>query len=296
MQTERMSIPVVYIYFGAIPEYMLLSIDSAYEWNKNIIVITDTDFNYKKVRCYNVNNYNQGLAQFQSVYKHMCSNSYEFEKRCIDRWFILRNFLKQENIDVCYYTDSDVMIYDDISATYINYKEYDAAFTLTESQKNYRWAAAPCCSYWKISILGRFCDFVMEIYSTEKIKVLEEKWNYHQQNNILGGICDMTLLYLFSKEINFYPLSKVTNGIAFDHNVCVSENYYPDEYEMEKAGDRLIKKITWKNGQPYGNNKILNEQIRFIAHTEYAKLLPPQNSLLKRGLKKIKSLTQKTNT
>jgi hypothetical protein len=286
-------LPVIYIYFGKIPEYMIRSIDCAYENNKNIIVLTDTDFKYKKVTCFKINNYNKGLVQFESVYKHMSSNSYEFEKRCIDRWFILRNFVVQENIEVCYYTDSDVMIYGDLAVVYGNYKDYEATYTLTELQGNYRWAASGCCSYWKAETLTLFCNFILETYSTEKIKTLEEKWTYHQANKIAGGICDMTLLYLFSQRINFYSLSKIKNVEVFDHNMLTSENYYPNEYEMEGNGNRLIKKIVWENGIPYGNNLLLNEKIRFVTLTEYAKLKPESNVLVQRGLKRIKTLMKK---
>ncbi len=196
--------------------------------------------------------------------------------------------LWSRKIEKCYYTDSDVMLYDNLTTVFENYKEYDATYTLTESQENYRWAASACCSYWKRETLNKFCDFVLETYSTDKIKTLEEKWNYHQTNNILGGICDMTLLYLFSREINFYSLSKVKNGKAFDHNICVSENYFPNEYIMEKSGDRLIKKITWKNGKPYANNIALNEEVQLIALTEYAKLIPEERPLISRLYQKIK--------
>ncbi len=102
----------------------------------------------------------------------------------------------------------------------------------------------------------------------------------------------MTLLYLFSKEINFYSLSKEKDGIAFEHNICTSENYFSNEYEMAKLGNRMVKKITWKNRQPFGDNKILSKQVRFIVLTEYAKLIPDANSLFKRGLTKIKTLVK----
>ena len=102
----------------------------------------------------------------------------------------------------------------------------------------------------------------------------------------------MTLLYLFSKETNFFPLTKVNNSIVFDHNILNAENFYSDEYEMafDKINNRLIKKIEWKNGVPYAYNKVLKKEIRFVALTEYAKLSRTKLTITQRIESRIKTL------
>ncbi len=289
------TIPVVYIHYGTIPDYFVRSVNSASAFKNNIIILSETEFNFKdpSISFFPIKKYAKGLDGFDSVYRHMCTNSEEFEKRCIQRWFILRNFMEENNIGVCYYSDSDVMIYDNVSRVYLQYAGYDAAFVETESQENYRWAASACCSYWKMETLGKFCDFILQIYSSGEKTPLDEKWEYHTKNNIPGGICDMTLLYLFSKNINFYPLSKVQDNLAFDGNILVPDNYFNDEYEMIVTTDgRTIKKISWKDGMPYGSNKVLNKEIRFVALTEYAKLINNKATLWDRIGKKIKTMSK----
>jgi putative methyltransferase (TIGR04325 family) len=200
--------------------------------------------------------------------------------------------MNKNKIDVCYYSDSDVMIYDDLSKTYPFYKDFDAAYTMTEYQENFRWSASACCSFWKRETINKFCDFIIELYSTSKIEKLKAKWNYHQQNNIAGGICDMTLLYLFTEEINFYPLSKVMKDFCFDQNMKDDENYFKNEYKFtgNKESGQILKLVTWKDGKPYGYNNKLDSEIRFIVLTEYAKVLEEQSKQslsLKKIIKKL---------
>lgn len=284
-------IPVVYIHFGKIPSYFIKSVNSAAVYNKNIILLTDVDFKHDAITVLKADAYLKDVDLFTSVYEHMSTNSKEFEIICIKRWFILRNFMNQQNIDVCYYSDSDVMIYDDLNLVYNQYKEYDASYTYPKNQDNYRWVASACCSYWKKQALNKFCDFIIESYTTGKKAALTEKWQYHLTNNVAGGICDMTLLYLFTKEINFFSLSQVKGDISFDHNKCNAENYLENEYALEqKIGSPIQKKITWLNNQPYGYNEVLGKKVRFIALTEYAKLLEQQKTIPAVVINKAKSV------
>src|SRR6185312_5570076 len=190
-------IPIIYIHFGKVPDYFIKSINSAAVYNENIILLTDTDFKHQGVTVFKVNLFNKDIDSFISVYKHMSTNTREFEEICIKRLFILRNFMNQQNIDVCYYSDSDVMIYDDLGVVYQQYKDYDAVYTLPQNQDDYRWVASACCSYWKKQTINEFCEFIIESYTGKGKELLDEKWKYHVDNNIAGGICDMTLLYLF---------------------------------------------------------------------------------------------------
>jgi hypothetical protein len=286
-------IPVVYVHYGNIPGYLKRSLQNATQYNKTVYLITDTRYWQDKVKCISVKKYKKDVDVFESAYTHLSTNSAEFEKICIARWFILRNFMEDQKIDVCYYADSDVMIYDNLSKIYESYSEYDAAFSMSESQENYRWAASASCSYWKIGIINKFCEFVLNAYKSDKKELMEEKWAYHVNNNLAGGVCDMTLLYLFSKEINYYSLSKIKDQVTFDHNMFDSSNYYINEYEMEQkqVDGPYLKKIEWINGQPYGFNKMTGGKVRFVVLTEYAKTFGDEKEALSNRIRnKIKAL------
>jgi putative methyltransferase (TIGR04325 family) len=279
-------IPIIFIHFGVPPLHLINALNQALIYNKKVFLIGDTDFKLNGVQTFPVTSYLDGVAEFETAYVHMSTNEAGFEKICIKRWLILNNFLKQNTFSVCYYSDSDVMIYDNLTKVYENYKEYDASYTFPEYQENFRWTASACCSFWKDTALNKFAKFIKDIYSKEKITVLEEKWNYHKKNNIAGGVCDMTLLYLFAKQIKFFSLSLDRNNLCFDQNFIDSENYYKNEFEMERLTDldKMVKKISWENGLPHAYNLILKNKIRFIALTEYARYINQKRSFTEKIL------------
>lgn len=288
-------IPVIYIHFGNKPEHLLNSLQQALKFNRSVYLISDSQLKMDNIRNFNVNDYMQNVPEFENAYVHMSTNTRDFEIICIKRWIILNNFLKEQKIDVCYYSDSDVMIYSDLSALYQNYESFDAVFTLPEQQEPYRWTASACCSYWKSEIVNKFSEFIQWCYSDEGLELLKKKWIYHQENSIQGGICDMTLLYLFSKQINFFSLSRPLNGIVFDQNYLDGENYYRDEYETElnKYINRNVKKVTWKNGLPFALNRVSKETVQFAALTEYARYFNKKQDVIKNAVSLLKRVINK---
>jgi hypothetical protein len=72
----------------------------------------------------------------------------------------------------------------------------------------------------------------------------------------------MTLLYLWSKDnpkvANLTTV--INNNMTLDHNINSSTNYLEDEYQMQFG----LKKLIFKNGIPYGYNKNLNKEIKFL--------------------------------
>jgi hypothetical protein len=131
---------------------------------------------------------------------------------------------------------------------------------MAQRQSNYRWSAAGHVSYWTELGLARFCDLIDHIY-THRLDKLEEKWNWHQRTKTPGGICDMTLLWLFSRENEIPILTRVRDDTTFDENINISENHLPNEYRMHEG----YKEITWRGHQPYGYNLVLRKPIRFNA-------------------------------
>lgn len=284
-------IPVVYIHTGTLPDYLIRSLEQTRRNNKEVVLIGDAGLDMPGIKYIPVSDLMQGTSAFDDVYEHMSTNGESFERICIRRWFILRNFMQLNKIEACYYTDSDVMIYDDMNVVYKSYSQYEACYTLPEQQENFRYSASACCSFWTKNAINEFCDFVVGTYKGEGKKQLLEKWNYHQQHKLSGGVCDMTLLYLFSKGINFFSLSLVREGNTFDQNMLDADNYYPEEYEMESPkGSMPRKKILWIDGKPYGFNKRMNQKVRFYVLTEYAKLLGMEKSFAAKAKQKIKSV------
>jgi hypothetical protein len=267
--------PVVFIHFGPAPAYLLKAIGEAAAFGNKVYLLSDTNCVLNNSEWIDTNGVNQDETEFKAYYKHMSSNTYQFEFMCIYRWFILKNFMLKHQIKKVLYLDSDVYLYENTSKILGNYPEFEFAYNLPQNQDNYYWAGSACCSLWTQKGIQGFCDLIKQHYVTDKISKLNEKWNYHTTNKVLGGICDMTFLYLYSSEPGFLNLGKVFNSCSFDFNNAISANYLQNEYAFKQGNLFQIptKEIIFNDGRPNCKNLVSGETVRFFALTEYAKLL-----------------------
>jgi hypothetical protein len=268
-------IPVVFIHFGEIQNYLIDSITQAASFNNKVYLLTDNTSVICKAEIIDSKQINSDEILFKSFYKHMSSNTYLFDYICIYRWFLLKNFMNTKQIEKVLYLDSDVFLYTHTSSIMTNYDDFEFAYCVPKNQDNYFWAGSACCSIWSKNSLNLFCENITSYYTSNKIEILCEKWKYHSDNSILGGICDMTFLYFFSKEKGFFNLGNVHNNHSFDFNNASPTNVVSNEYRLHQGNLFQIptKDISFKNGMPFGFNQITGKSVCFFALTEYAKLL-----------------------
>lgn len=198
------------------------------------------------------NNY---FDMFDDVYQHMSTNSPAFEKICFHRYLAMYEFAKLSNFDEFIHCDSDIVLLADCQPIFKKLSSYGAAFFIPKNQENLRMTASPHFSYWKIDVLKDFIEFFIRAYQMDSSE-LHRKHKYHQNNNVPGGICDMTLLYLFSQGrndiynlldddcyyLNFNVSTVEHNGldredIIFNHKYNVSKDtlYYNDKGNLKKV-------------------------------------------------------------
>ena len=141
--------------------------------------------------------------------------------------------------------------------------------SLPKHQPEYRWSASAHTSYMTVQGLEELWDFMKAQY-TEKDgrKRLRRKNAYHIKNKQPGGICDMTLLYLYAQENDATCLTSCYEGTTFDHNINTSENQEREEYEMTEKDIGLGRKIKVKNFRmvdemPVVKNIITGEDVVF---------------------------------
>lgn len=204
---------------------------------------------------------------FDEAYVHMSTNPKEFERFCFHRWFILADWMRKTGIEKAFYCDSDVMLYCDVTEWAESVGNPELSYQTPQHQPDYRWAASAHVSLWSVGAVSEFCKFILDTYRQEPARgILEEKWRYHRQNDLSGGVCDMTLLYLFSKlhpiGADYVNNAKVINGATFDHNINVAENYEPHEYDMRDGMKRIQRDA---GGIPCGYRPYEQDWIRFNA-------------------------------
>jgi len=82
-------------------------------------------------------------------------------------------------------------------------------------------------------------------------EILETKWAWHQENDVPGGVCDMTLLHFFRQGRKAVNLSMVRDGSVWDDNINRAENYLEDEYAMWPEGiKKSSRHESWTDNRP----------------------------------------------
>lgn len=256
---------VVFFHLGPQP-YLEVAIRQAAAFNK-VILLGDESNSFlgdiDNVYHVNFNELNSEVDRFTNNYIHLSNNSLNLEISSYVRWIYIRNLMRSTKMSICFHSDSDNLIYSDLEEPYKFLGSPNFALSVPYNQPEFRWSAAGTTSFWSLEVLEGFCEFLFSLYEDkDKFKnLLETKWRHHQENNVAGGVCDMTALWHFSQ---ITPpdkiLTKATDyHFTFDHNINTSENHFRDEYRLTNG----LKDVTIKDGHPHSYNLISNENIKF---------------------------------
>ena len=241
-----------------VSDYLQYSLKKALEKNR-VILIGDKDPQIKnnQFKFYAVNQYiNDDFKKFATLYEHLSTNPYNFELFCFLRWFLVKELMVREKIDISFYIDSDVMLYVDVNNEIHKFKQYD--FTLLHR-------TAAISSFITISGINNFCNLLLNIYSHKnsyKYEKIKSHFTIRQKYGLGGGVCDMTLLDLFhySADDGGGPgrvgeMMIILDDSTYDHNINV-----PDQNFDFKNG---IKNIQMIDKTPYVYSNKLNKLIKF---------------------------------
>ncbi len=242
---NKNKINIIFIHQGR-NDYLLTALKCARESNPlaDIFLIGDKANNdIDSVSHKYISDYFYSAKQFEKYYKHFSTNSYEFELFCIQRWFILRDFMKENNLESCFYADSDVLIFANLLAEQSKFENYQLALSEGTCGHN---------SFWNsFDAINNFCNFTKDVYSENNIETyskLIDFWTKYKLSKKSGGICDMTLLMFYKEK---YPTlvgetANIINGSTYDHNLS-SKNQNNTIYNNILG----IKKVVWKDNLPY---------------------------------------------
>lgn len=241
---------VIFMHYGN-SSYLGHSLSQAKKSNPNTDVILlgdDSNNNYSFVNHIKIN-LGKSVEEFNKVYKHMSSNPYEYEIFCIQRWFILRDFMSQYNMNQCYYQDSDVMLYTDVNKE--AFSHFDLSF--------FGGFSGHTTFINNVNALDDFCTFIMKCYTDKsRLSRLENIYQGLLEKHLPGGICDMTLIdhYCQQSQYTICNLEKVVDDTTFDHNINVVQDY---EHWFGR------KKIYRTNSGIFCKNIPLNRYVMFYS-------------------------------
>jgi hypothetical protein len=245
-------LPVIFIHQGD-SEHIEYILKQAKKYNpaSDIFLIGDeTNNHYEEVIHDDISKYFKEAEEFSEFYVHLSPYPYEFELICFNRWFILKEFLETHNINRCVYSDSDVLIYCNVTEEWKN-KFFFCDFTLSQHT----------CGHFtfinSLNILKDFCNFLMNLYrNKEKTPLFSEFINKIQPQNPGASLCDMSILNLYRniKPDRIGETSVIINGSIYDHNINKDDGFETEEGK---------KKIYWIDNEPYGKDLKSGEMIKY---------------------------------
>jgi len=243
-----LNIPVFIVHEGN-QGYLENSISLCSQYHP-VILVGDTTNKYMAenwIACEQI--VSEPLEDFERSYIHMSTNSEFFEKICFRRYFYMYQIAKQYNYEKFIHIDSDVMLLNKLPDLLENSSKM-AAFFVPKNQKKYQFTASPHVSYWTLAGLGHFIKFILDTYNFN-INNLQDKFMYHKQMNMPGGVCDMTLLYLFylknqSKILNLFDVHSCYIDYNINQNNSSYKNGKVQEYFYFKVFNRKGNQLWFK--------------------------------------------------
>ena len=187
------------------------------------------------------------IEEFRAVYRQVGrSQLFLRERFWLERWFLIRNFLRREHLDSCLAIDSDVLLFADVAAESLRFAAYAMTFG--------RWDAVrvvPHCNF----IRGRegledFCGYVLDVYRDPR--KLERVADLNRKKFNSAWVCDMSLLASWGATSEFpvgFLEDTVAGGVGFDACLDDTRTYVACGYLPGIL--RQWKRITFRDGVPY---------------------------------------------
>ena len=150
--------------------------------------------------------------EFLECYRHFHLGHFGDERRCIERWVYLSEFLKKQQIEEFLFLDSDMLLFSDIREILSRSRGYDAAGAPMF------WAF---CFFLKKNLAADFTDWIFKQYRNP---AMIKKWDAAFRRHLAGEkeqgaiIQDMALAKMFIEErgIRVLDLTQPTGGKIVD--------------------------------------------------------------------------------
>ncbi|PSB30672.1 tetratricopeptide repeat protein [Stenomitos frigidus] len=244
-----MAIPIILIHRSN-SNYLPYTIAQA-KWTNpksRLFFIGDESNRYELVEHDFFAKYMDAATEFAHVYRHLSTNPIEYELFCFQRWFILKDFMSRQALEQCFYLDSDVMLYEDITRDQQRLKNVQIALT----------ADVPSAVFVNdFASLERFCSFVFNLYQNpDSFQIIEAAFKAQLQNNLATSISDM---FAFAEYRRQYPhqvgdLLEIKDDSTYDAGMTTS-----DGFELLNG----VKAIHFQHQQPFGKHLDSDKTIRF---------------------------------
>ena len=136
--------------------------------------------------------YRKSADEFARHFKNFSTNPADFERVCLERWFILEEFMQQRGIEQCLYLDSDILQFGNAEEDGMRFAGFGMTVAGISGHSNF---------VSRREVLSDFCQFILKSYAQENAHgILEEKYRKFRETHPAGGISDMTFFTEYRKN------------------------------------------------------------------------------------------------
>ena len=128
------------------------------------------------------------------------------------RWFVIHRELESRGYKRFWHLDSDIALFKSFRLYKKQMEEVCGGSALYKPVElhPHQMTVSAHASLWTVDDLKSFLDFMVLSYKGRDAR-LSAKWKYHQEQGISGGVCDMTLQYLWFESSGSVSKSPVQN-------------------------------------------------------------------------------------
>lgn len=221
------------------------------------------------------------ILELRNNFVNYNTQSDHIEWMNFERVFIMQDFMLERGYKQIFHSDSDNILLKNIND--FKFKNR-IAYCIPSFQDNYRMDSSIHCGLLDNKFFNEFEKLYIDLYiNKKKYNLIEKKINYHLQNNLRGGITDMTLYYLLHKlkKVNpqnlMQPLRSMDDEeFVFINNFNLAEGFYDlKNFKMKRKKIKIFdgnsvydliksKKIKIANIHFQGTSKIfLNRYTKY---------------------------------
>lgn len=243
-------VPIIFIHRGNSP-YLAYTLAQCRYWNPtaDIILLGDRASAHLAGPIIHADytRFCRRAHEFADIYQHHSTNGLDYELFCLQRWYILDEYLRAAGCRRAIYLDSDILVYSDLTEI------------ACRGQMSVVGTSAHTNFIADVECLAAFLEFVWEAYrAPNRSDRLSDLLQDHRRLcGEAGGISDMTF---FRHYRNRFPdlitdLSGVApNQTCFD--IALDE---PQGFRMQDG----YKQIAWSHNQPVCRHASTGVPVRF---------------------------------
>lgn len=188
------------------------------------------------------------LDKFTKVWKHQSIDEVKWSFGCFTRHFFVLEAASRLKLSDFWIIDSDFMLLENLHDIGVTLKKnrFEGALSTPYCNNKHYMASSPHCSFWNIHSLREFILFTIDQYKNNS-KMLMKKYLYHKNKKLEGGVCDMTLLYLWKNKTKrkiYNSVNLIGSKLLIDHNINFTSDFYAlDDFSKGKNKSFLKKKF-----------------------------------------------------